>query len=76
MLSCQSRLTSGRWPGGRYAVDGKRYTTRTTTRNVLHTYSTGERVPVAYDPTDPADAQVADPHSTYAGRCPSADSAC
>ncbi|WP_051183307.1 DUF3592 domain-containing protein [Nocardia vinacea] len=50
-----------------FVVDGKRYTTRTTTRSVLHTYSTGERVPVAYDPKDPADAQVADLHSTYGG---------
>lgn len=50
-----------------FVVDGKRYTTRTTTQSVLHTYSTGARVPVAYDPADPADAQVADLHSIYAG---------
>ncbi|WP_329407309.1 DUF3592 domain-containing protein [Nocardia vinacea] len=50
-----------------FVVDGKRYTTRTTTHSVLHTYSTGERVPVAYDPKDPADAEVADLHSTYGG---------
>ncbi|MEV2221081.1 DUF3592 domain-containing protein [Nocardia vinacea] len=50
-----------------FVIDGTRYTTRTTTRSVLHTYSTGERVPVAYDPKDPADAEVADLHSTYGG---------
>ncbi|WP_433729372.1 DUF3592 domain-containing protein [Nocardia sp. CA-129566] len=50
-----------------FAVDGTRYTTSTSAYSVLHTYSTGERVPVAYNPKDPAHAEVADLHSTYGG---------
>ncbi|WP_330251404.1 DUF3592 domain-containing protein [Nocardia sp. NBC_00565] len=62
-------LFAGRGDGRvvEFVVDGKRYTTTTATESVLHTYSTGARVPVAYDPADPADAQVADLHSTYGG---------
>lgn len=50
-----------------FVVGGTRYTTTTTTESVLHSYSTGERVPVAYHPADPADAQVADLPSIYGG---------
>ncbi|MEU0507115.1 DUF3592 domain-containing protein [Nocardia sp. NPDC005998] len=59
--------SSGDGRGVEFVVDGTRYTTRTSAYSVLHSYSTGERVPVAYNPKDPAEAEVADLHSTYGG---------
>lgn len=47
------------------AADGKQYTTRTTVSTVLHHYRTGDRVPVAYDPADPAHARLADFTTVY-----------
>lgn len=49
------------------AADGKTYSTNTSTRSVFHTYWNGDRVEVAYDPDNPADARVADFHHLYIG---------
>lgn len=50
-----------------YNVAGQRYTTTVPGRHIFYSYSSGQRVPVAYAPDDPADARVADFNSLYSG---------
>ncbi|MEU4579910.1 DUF3592 domain-containing protein [Nonomuraea sp. ATR24] len=55
------------YPTVEFSVGGRTYTFRDSTGSNPPSYATGESVPVAYDPGDPADARIASFSSGFLG---------
>jgi uncharacterized protein DUF3592 len=61
------RRSSAWYPTVEYAVDGRRYSFDSNVGANPPAYAQGDTVPVAYDPANPSDAQIATFWSAYLG---------
>ncbi|MFG1948111.1 DUF3592 domain-containing protein [Nonomuraea sp. NPDC048826] len=55
------------YPTVEFTAGGRQYSFESSTGNNPPAYAKGESVPVAYDPADPSDAQIASFWSAYLG---------
>jgi uncharacterized protein DUF3592 len=63
--SSSGRRSSAWYPTVEYTVDGRRYSFDSSVGANPPAYAEGDTVPVAYDPADPSDAQIASVWSAY-----------
>lgn len=61
------RRSTSWYPTVAYTVDGRQYEFESSVGSNPPTYAEGDTVPVAYDPADPSDAQIATFWSAYLG---------